>query len=261
MFVIIISFSGLYLKYLSFQHAGISQEIDPLLVKKIEMFVKEGVSTVNEMRRQLKITVKHEIFGGTNVPPTSNRRYYPNPRIIRSHMVHAKRKMRHSMIDQECLIEKVKQWKEEQPNSRIFYRPTAVKISDENGSDSAEEDFDEDDDDMEIKLLQENGGSFLFVYQSAEQRRLLSRYGNEIAFLDATYRTTCYTLPLFFLVVKTNVDYQVVGAFVLENEDTESIDEAIGISKKWNPDFEPKYLMTDYSNKEINAIERNYKGI
>ena len=114
------------------------------------MFVKEDVLTVNEMRQQVKITVKHEIFGGINVPPTSNRRYYPNPIIIRSHMVHTKRKMRHSMIDQECLIEKVKQWIEEQPDSRIFYCPTTVKKSDENGSNSAEEDYDGD---MEIKLL------------------------------------------------------------------------------------------------------------
>ena len=106
----------------SLKNARILQEIDPVLVRKIEMFVKEGVSKVNEMRRQLKIAVKHELFGGVNVPPTSNRRYFPNRRIIRSYIVPVKRKLRHSMIDQESLAEKVKQWKEEQPNSRIFYR-------------------------------------------------------------------------------------------------------------------------------------------
>ena len=34
--------------------------------------------------------------------------------------------------------------------------------------------------------------------------------------LGATYKTTGYTLPLFFTVVKINVDYQVAGAFVCE---------------------------------------------
>ena len=165
------------------------------------------------------------------------------------------------MIDQECLAEKVKQWKEEQPNSRIFYRATTIAVED-----SAEtkigEDVDEgDDDDADVKLLAENGGNFLFVYQSGEQRRLLSRYGNEIAFLDATYRTTRYTLPLFFLVVKTNVDYQVAGTFVSENEDTESIEEALGIFKRWNPEFKPKFFMTDYSNEEIHAIESVFRGM
>ena len=161
--------------------------------------VKEGVSSVNEMRRQLKIVVKHELFGGVNVPPLSNRRYFPCPRTVRNHMVHAKRRLRHSMIDQDCLQEKIRQWKEEQPTSKIFFRPKVV----ENGNGS--------------KVARKRDAGFLFLYQSAEQRRLLSRYGNEIAFLDATYRTTRYALPLFFLVVKTNVDYQIVASFVSEN--------------------------------------------
>ena len=127
------------------------------------MLVKKGVSTVNEMKRQLKIIVKHEIFDNTNVPPTSNRRYFPNPRIIRSHMAHAKRSMRHSMIDQECLTEKVKQWKEEQPNCRIFYRPTTVVSGDEHCTDDTEEDFDEDECDKEIKRLLKRLLSYSYI--------------------------------------------------------------------------------------------------
>ncbi|XP_065665724.1 uncharacterized protein LOC136087145 [Hydra vulgaris] len=69
--------------------------------------------------------------------------------------------------------------------------------------------------------------SFLFVYQDAWQQRLLSRYGNELASLDATYRTNRNALPLFFLVVKTNVDYQIVAIFVCENETTDAITEAL----------------------------------
>ena len=224
------------------------------------MLVKEGVTTVNEMRRQLKIAVKYELFADADLPSTTNRRYFPNTRIIRSHMVHAKRKQRHSMIDQECLVEKIKIWKEEQPNSKIFFRPTATEPNDDM-HENPNDDMRVDDDDAEIKLLSKNGGHYLFIYQSAEQRRLLSRYGNEISFLDATYRTTRYTLPLFFLVVKTNVDYQVVATFVLENEDTNSIQEALEIIKSWNPDYFPKYFMTDYCNEEIHAIENVYEGL
>ncbi|XP_065067585.1 uncharacterized protein LOC135693125 [Rhopilema esculentum] len=179
------------------ENAGISQEIEPYLVQKIVMLVKQGVTTVNEMRRQL--------FANADLPSTTNRRYYPNTRIIRSHMVHAKRKQRYSMIDQECLVEKIKIWKEEQTNSKIFFRPTATESNDDM-HENPNDDMCVDDDDAEIKLLSKNGGHFLFIYQSAEQRRLLSRYGNEISFLDATYRATRYTLPLFFLVVKTNVN-------------------------------------------------------
>ncbi|XP_065066055.1 uncharacterized protein LOC135691970 [Rhopilema esculentum] len=243
------------------QNAGISQEIDQFLVKKIDLMVKEGVSSVNEMRRQLRITVTHELFGGVDIATLSNRRYFPRPRTIRSHMVHAKRRLRHSLIDQECLQEKVNQWKKEQPKSSILFRPKAVQNDSETiTGENSDKDIEEDDD-KEIKIFREKDGGFLFVYQSAEQKRLLSRYGNEIAFLDATYRTTRYALPLFFLVVKTNVDYQIVASFITENEDTDSITEALEVIKKWNPNFEPSYFMTDYSHEEITAIESVFQGL
>ena len=58
----------------------------------------------------------------------------------------------------------------------------------------------------------------MFVYQSNHMGRLLQRHGNEMCLLDATYKATRYALPLFFLVVKTNVDYQVVAAFLIKGE-------------------------------------------
>ena len=51
----------------------------------------------------------------------------------------------------------------------------------------------------------------MFVNQKKLQRRLLGRYGNSICLLDATYKTTKYSLQLFFVVVKTNVNYHVVA--------------------------------------------------
>ena len=74
--------------------------------------------------------------------------------------------------------------------------------------------------------------------------------------LDATYKTTRYALPLFFLVVKTNVDYQVVATFVSESETEDTIIEALRIIKGWNPQWMPSFFMTDYSKEEINAIKK-----
>lgn len=50
----------------------------------------------------------------------------------------------------------------------------------------------------------------LFVDQTHWQRKPLQKYGNEICLLNATYKTSRYALPLFFLCVKTNVNYCVV---------------------------------------------------
>ena len=49
---------------------------------------------------------------------------------------------------------------------------------------------------------------FLFVYMSEQQKQLLKRYG-ELLLIDATYKVIKYPFPLYQLVVKTNVDYQV----------------------------------------------------
>ena len=53
--------------------------------------------------------------------------------------------------------------------------------------------------------------TMLFVHQMAWQKRLLLRYGKDICLLDATYKTSKYALPLFFVCVKTNVGYEVMA--------------------------------------------------
>ena len=103
--------------------------------------------------------------------------------------------------------------------------------------------------------------SFLLVCQSKWQKYLLQHYGSELILLDATYKTTRYSLPLFFLTVKTNVDYQIVATFVTENETTQSKAEALAIIKSWNPEICPKYVTTYYCNEEIDAVESVFSGL
>ena len=105
----------------------------------------------------------------------------------------------------------------------------------------------------------QDGKSLLFVHQTAWQRRLLERYGN-VCLLDATYKTTKYALSLFFVAVKTNVDYQIVASFVTQDETTESITEALGVLREWNPGWSPGYFFTDLCEQEIHAIENTFSG-
>ena len=71
----------------------------------------------------------------------------------------------------------------------------------------------------DIVIQSSPSDNLVFAYQSSWMKRLLKTYGNEICLLDATYKTTRYALPLFFMVLKTNVDYEVVGAFVCEGKE------------------------------------------
>ena len=96
--------------------------------------------------------------------------------------------------------------------------------------------------------------SFLWVHQYKWQKDLL-KYGNTICLIDATHKTTKYELPLFFVSVRTNVGYSVVSEFILESESTENISEAMQILHSWNPEWNPKFWMCDYSEAEISALE------
>ena len=77
--------------------------------------------------------------------------------------------------------------------------------------------------------IENEPNSFIFVCQSKWQKYLLQRYGNELILLNATYKTTRYSLPLFFLTVKTKVDHQIISTFVTENERTQSITKTLAI--------------------------------
>nr|XP_047127900.1 uncharacterized protein LOC124808827 [Hydra vulgaris] len=87
--------------------AGISQEIDPRLSKKVINYADE-IKNVREMRRLLKIFVRNDLFDKSDMPDINNRRFFPSKNIIRVHMVAARKKLQLSLIDQECLLNKIK---------------------------------------------------------------------------------------------------------------------------------------------------------
>lgn len=87
--------------------------------------------------------------------------------------------------------------------------------------------------------------------------------------MDATYRTTKYALPLFFLAVKTNVGFSVVAEFVVQNETKNLIVQGLQTIKNWMneaPDkpegweWKPKFFMTDFCEREIVVIEETFSG-
>ena len=102
---------------------------------------------------------------------------------------------------------------------------------------------------------------FLFIHQDEWQRKLLLRYGGELVLMDTTYKTTKYAIPLFFVCVNGNTVYIVVAEFMCQNEDSLNIEEALGILKMWNPCWNPKYFMIDYSQAEIDAIEKSFPEV
>lgn len=148
---------------------------------------------------------------------------------------------------------------------KFYFRPYKEGSADFPTS-TTDDDHDSDDcedmveDEEIITKSKKQDGRLLFVHQTAWQSRLLARYGQDLTFLDAAYKTTKYSLPLFFIAVKTNVDHAIVGLFIVQDETTQSITEALFIIKQWNPQWKPSYFMTDLCEEEINSIESIFPG-
>ena len=202
-----------------------------------------------------------DLFDLENQPSCTNRRFYPKMRDIRNHIYVATVKLRLSKIDQVNVEKKICEWKKQCPSSYFFFRKYADSEKNKTTTMVPNAKEEEHDNTEDVKVTHESSsGRLLLVYQTSWQRRLLSRYGNELCLLDATYKTTRYSLPLFFLAVKSNVDYQVAGLFVVQDETTDAIQEALGILSTWNPTWKPAYFMVDKCDEEISAIESTFKG-
>ncbi|XP_033969877.1 uncharacterized protein LOC117480070 isoform X1 [Trematomus bernacchii] len=213
--------------------AELREPMDSRVEQQIVKLTLAGARKLSEIRRQLFNFVNDELFRGEQPPPQTRRRFYPTDKDIRNILSRTKEGIRESKNDQVNLQLLTPRWLVD--DCKIKYRPSQ---------------------------LQEDGTvtKLLFCYQTAWQRRLLHLYGQQMCLLDATYRTCRYSVPLFFLCVRTNVCYAVVGLFVTQSETTADVKEALQVFKEWNPDWSPSHFMVDFSEVEIGALEEEFQG-
>ena len=108
---------------------------------------------------------------------------------------------------------------------------------------------------IRLQMMYLSRKSFLLVLQTPKQQQWLIKYGNTITCMDAIYKTTKYGFPCFFLVVKTSLGIGRVAATIIpQYETTEMIKEGLQILKLWNPQWKPKFFMTDKSSQELEAV-------
>jgi len=212
-----------------------AQRVHPMISQKIVQLVREGATNAQEVKRVLREYVKSDMK--ENCPDPLNRSYFPTIDDIRNHIYLAKQGLEFSKFDQDNLNEKVKQWKANNQDSFHFFRPYG---GDKEGG------------------VKPAAQSLLWVHQEKWQQRMMCSYGNCVTLIDATYKTMRYDFPLFFVCVRTNVNYCVVAEFVTQNETAEAIQEALEILKTWNPDWKPPFFLSDYSEAEFKAIEYTF---
>lgn len=216
----------------------------------IKQQVSDGVFDIAEIRRHTEIFVKRSLFSDKPLPCKFNRRYYPLRRDYNNIVYRARLALMHSRLDQQNLVHKINGWEEASPNDSFFFRPY---VSNTNSHNSLSGECDD------VTVSGDAGRGLLLVYQSAWQKQMLAKYGF-MTLLDATYRTTRYALPVFFLCVRTNVDYIVVATFVTQFEDAASIGEALLMVRSWNSNWSPTSFMVDCCEAEMKALETVFAG-
>ena len=256
-----------------------AQKVHPLLLSKISELVSANITDVHEVKKLLKYHTENQISKELGFKPqTHDRAFYPNTVDIKNHVYRAKRALELSKLDQENLRLKIKEWEKNDTKSTFFFRPyisadvehrPSVEPIEEKKKETYEKckkgfqgNSGGDDDWCEVLGSHEQcSQNFLYVHQTQWQKNLLERYGNNISLIDATYITTRYDLALFFICVKTNVGYSVVGEFITQAETAEHISEALQQLRRWNPKWSPRFFMTDYSEAELLALEQTFPGV
>jgi hypothetical protein len=201
-------------------HASVSKHIKDL--------VTYGITNVSEIKQQVKVKVRQQ-FEGSSVPPTTKREFWPTHKDIYNQVYKLTTSLRNGKEDQQNVDKFRVEWLRDHPEDRMDFRSS------------------EDKDD------------FIFVYQSQGMRHLLRTYG-KIILLDATYKTTRYSLPLFFLCVPTNQNFMVAATFLVKSETSEAIQEALEVIQGWNADWLPQYSMTDFCEAEMSALKTVFPG-
>ena len=191
--------------------AGYSQKLNPFISQKISEMVSCGITDTAEVKRALKYHVDHFLAKELGMHPEPNdRSFYPLNDDIRNHIHKAKRALDLSKLDQENMRLKIANWKEH-PKASYHFRPYSVKKSSTSSTESSSDDFS-----SESQPAEEYEETLLYVHQEDWQKKLLGQYGNTLTLIDATYKTTKYSIPLFFVCVKTNVSYSVVAEFIIQ---------------------------------------------
>ena len=157
--------------------AGATQKIDPLLSQKIESLVKEGTTDPCTVQKVLKEYVHKSMK--TNLPCETDCSYYPTTADINNHTYKSKTALK---FDQHNLHLKIEELKQAQADSRHFFHPFKTHK----------------DDQGKLEESLHPAQSLLWVHQEKWQMELLSRYGNVMNLIDATYKSTEYDIPLFF---------------------------------------------------------------
>ncbi|XP_075055714.1 calcium-responsive transcription factor-like [Mixophyes fleayi] len=106
--------------------ANLQEKVDRRVQEKVISLHRNGVRKINEMMRHINAFVTQELFPGDDPPVALRRRFYPTRKDLANLMFKAKQEGRNSSLDQENVLNQLKEWKEQIPQLNIFCRPNTT---------------------------------------------------------------------------------------------------------------------------------------
>lgn len=179
--------------FFSLKIACLRLPVDSRVKQYVFQQVEDGIISSAEVRRHTQAFVRRSLFNGKELPSLLNRRYFPTRRDYVNLIYSARTAQMKSSVDQINIESKIDEWKKANEHQFLF----RSFIEDTSMPDVVS--------DSENVLVHSKGRlGLLIVHQTRWQKRLMARYGHMVL-LDATYKTTTYAVPLFFVDIKWRV--------------------------------------------------------
>ena len=234
-----------------------------LIVKAQELYLQNY--SLKEISKALEDHVVNEMFWKQEPPDINRRRFYPSTRDIQL-FVGRIRKLSKFSDEEQQVIRKVADDIQVENGSANSLLNIEERYANENKSGSSDDEFFEpelENNSQKKKREEKKLQTVLFCYQTPQQQRLLKRYGNQSYLVEiecGVQLKRALTIEMYALLVQTNVDFQVVGCFVVSKQRKDGVTEALNIFKEWNTFWQPKYFLVDYAEKIVAAVTAVFPG-
>ncbi|XP_047129189.1 uncharacterized protein LOC100213006 isoform X2 [Hydra vulgaris] len=247
------------------EEAVVKEALHPELCSHVSKLVWNDPSIpIDEVKRLLELYVVKEMFKDQVPPPRTRRQYFPTKKQIRYFMSKARSSLNISHDVEQKLEAQAEVLKEKHNDEKMIFnfkvKHDASLESTVQNDDSVEasEDFISDEKDLKNELNE--NAKLLFCHQTPHQQRLLKRYNSQIILTQIKDIHARIPFPLYCIYVQTNVDYQLVAEFILQTNTVAMLSEGLQTIKDWNPGWNPKFVVCDYSDVQIEAVEASFNG-
>ncbi|XP_065649747.1 uncharacterized protein LOC100213006 isoform X5 [Hydra vulgaris] len=247
------------------EEAVVKEALHPELCSHVSKLVWNDPSIpIDEVKRLLELYVVKEMFKDQVPPPRTRRQYFPTKKQIRYFMSKARSSLNISHDVEQKLEAQAEVLKEKHNDEKMIFNfkvkhDTSLESTVQNDdSVEAAEDFISDEKDLKNELNE--NAKLLFCHQTPHQQRLLKRYNSQIILTQIKDIHARIPFPLYCIYVQTNVDYQLVAEFILQTNTVAMLSEGLQTIKDWNPGWNPKFVVCDYSDVQIEAVEASFNG-